>query len=218
MSKKVAVLLAGCGYLDGAEIHEAVMSLLALDRAGAEVQCFAPDVDQMHVVNHVTGAEMSGERRNVLVESGRICRGDIQDLAAFDVAGFDALVMPGGFGVAKNLCDFAVKGGDMVVLDSVAEAVRLTHGAGKPIGALCIAPVVVAKLIEGVTVTVGQDVDVAGAITGAFGGVHEATDHGEIVVDETNKIVTTPCYMLEPTISQVADGAENLVAALLKLI
>ena len=217
MSKKVAVILAGCGYLDGAEIHEAVMTLLALDRAGVEAVCFAPDISQMHVVNHITGEEVAGESRNVMVEAARICRGDIRDLVAYKPSDFDALVMPGGFGVAKNLCDFAVQGGDMNVLDVVAVSVRDTHTAGKPIGALCIAPVIVAKLIDGVCVTVGQDEQVAGAIETAFGGVHEATDHGEIVVDETNKVVTTPCYMLEPTIGQVADGAENLVRALLAM-
>jgi enhancing lycopene biosynthesis protein 2 len=217
MSKRIAVILAGCGYLDGAEVHEATMTLLALDQAGAQVQCFAPDIPQMHVVNHISGEEVAGEKRNVMIEAARICRGNILDLAEYSQSDFDALIMPGGFGAAKNLCDFAVEGGDMQVQEDVQRAVTETHAAGKPIGALCIAPVIVAKLIKGVHVTVGQDEGVATAVTGAFGGKHSKTGHGEIIIDRENKIVTTPCYMLEPTISQVYEGANNLVKAVLAM-
>lgn len=218
MTKKVAVILAGCGYLDGAEITESVSTLIALSRAGAEVRCFAPNIDQMHVVDHLTGEEVVGESRNVLTESARIARGAVTDLIGFDAAEFDALILPGGFGVAKNLSDFAVKGGDMAVQADVARVVLAMHEAGKPIGALCISPVVVSKLIVGTTVTVGQDGDVIGAIEGALGGVHEVTDHGEIVVDEARKIVSTPCYMLDASPAQIFDGAQNLVDAVLRMV
>jgi enhancing lycopene biosynthesis protein 2 len=217
MVKKVAVILAGCGYLDGAEVHEATMSLLALSQAGAMVRCFAPNVPQMHVMNHITGDEMLGESRNVMIESARICRGQIEDLADFDADDFDALVIPGGFGVAKNLCDFAVKGGEMTIFPDVERVVMAMHGASKPVGALCISPVIVAKLIKGARVTVGGESDVSRVVVDIFGGAHEETSHGDIVVDGDNKIVTTPCYMLEPTIAQVYEGARNLVAAVLKM-
>jgi enhancing lycopene biosynthesis protein 2 len=217
MMKNIAVIIAGCGVYDGTEIHESVLTLLALDKAGVRVQCFAPDMDQMHVINHVTGEEMAGESRNALIEAARISRGNIKNLAEYSHNDFDALILPGGFGAAKNLCDFAVKGGEMNVQADVARAVSETHAAGKPIGALCIAPVVLAKVIAGAKVTIGQDPEVSGAIENAFGGQHEKTTHGEIVIDEKNKLVTTPCYMLEASISQIADGAENVVKAVLDL-
>ena len=216
MTKTVAVILAGCGVYDGAEVTEAVSTLIALDRAGAAYQCFAPDIDQMHVINHLSGEEMP-ETRNVLVEAARIARGDIKPLTDYAPADFDVLILPGGFGAAKNLSDFAIKGGDMAVQGDVASAVSGTHAAGKPIGALCIAPVILAKLITGATVTVGSDPEVAGAIEGAFGGTHEVTSHGEITIDTAHKLVTTPCYMLNSSPAKVLDGTESLVKALLTL-
>lgn len=218
MVRRVAVLLAGCGYLDGAEITEAVSTLIALSQAGALVRCFAPDMPQMHVVDHLLGEEVAGESRNVLTESSRIARGAVEDLAGFDAASFDALIMPGGFGVAKNLSDFAVKGGDMSVQADVAAAVLAMHSAGKPIGALCISPVVISKLIVGAHVTVGQDADVIGAIEGPLAGEHTRTEHGEIIVDEVRKIVSTPCYMLDASPAQILDGAQNLVDAVLRMV
>lgn len=217
MGKKVAVILAGCGYLDGAEVTEAVASLIALDQAGAAVQCFALNEEQMHVVDHIAGEEVAGQKRNVMVESARICRGDIKPLSEYAAADFDALLMPGGFGVAKNNCDFAVKGGDMAVHEQVADAITSTYSAGKPIAALCIAPVLLAKLIAGAKVTVGSNADVIGAITGAFGAVHEETTHGQVVVDGAHKLVTTPCYMLEASPAQIYTGAKNCVDALLQM-
>lgn len=213
---RVAVVLSGCGVFDGAEIHESVMTLLALDRQGAAYECFAPDVDQAHVVNHLSGEE-SGETRNVLVESARIARGAIKPLADLDMAAFDAVVFPGGFGVAKNLCSFAFDGPDCSVNADAARVVKDAVGAGKPIGALCIAPALMAKVLEGAEVTIGQDEGTAGAI-GAMGGTHKKTLHGEVVVDERYKLVTTPCYMLESTVGQIADGATNAVEAVLGLI
>ncbi|MFP4387110.1 MAG: isoprenoid biosynthesis glyoxalase ElbB, partial [Alphaproteobacteria bacterium] len=147
MSKNVAVILSGCGVYDGSEIHEATLSLLALDQAGAHVQCFAPDMEQMHVINHISGEETE-EKRNVLVESARIARGKIKPLTEFTADSYDAVLLPGGFGAAKNLCDFAVLGAECAVNEQAAEALRSMHKKGKPIAALCIAPVILAKLFE----------------------------------------------------------------------
>lgn len=214
---RIAVVLSGCGVYDGAEIHEAVCTLLAIDRAGAEAVCFAPNIPQAHVVNHLTG-EAAAETRNVLVEAARIARGKIRDLAAFDAAEVDAMIFPGGFGAAKNLCDFAFKGPDCTVDASVEKAIRAMRGAGKPIGALCIAPAIMAKLFgsEAVELTIGSDAETASALE-ALGAKHKATTHGEVVIDRRLNIVTSPCYMLDATIAQIADGAENTVRTLIEL-
>lgn len=215
MKKKIAVVLAGCGVYDGAEIHEATLTMLAIARNGAEYTCFAPDVDQAHVVNHLTG-EITGETRNVLAESARIARGNISPLSVFDAAGFDAIIFPGGFGVAKNLCTFAFDGPECKVNPDAERAVRDMYHAGKPIGALCISPVLIARLLGDVEVTIGSDSATADSIT-ALGGTHVNTSHGEVVADRNKKVVTTPCYMLDATIDQIADGAENVVRELLKM-
>lgn len=214
--KKIAVVLAGCGVYDGAEIHEATLTMLAISRQGAQYQCFAPDVEQAHVVNHLTGEEMP-EKRNVLVEAARIARGNIKPLSAYKAEDYDALVFPGGFGVAKNLCTFAFDGIKCKVNPDVEKAVRTTVVAEKPIGALCISPVLIAKILTEVEVTIGNDKETSEAIEN-LGATHINTSHGEIVVDEKYKLVTTPCYMLDATIDQVAGGAENLVKKVLELI
>src|SRR5680860_591734 len=193
--KKIAVVLAGNGVFDGAEIHEATLTLLSIARNGAEYQCFAPDINQAHVVNHITG-EVMPETRNVLIEAARIARGNIKPLSEYNSSEFDALVFPGGFGVAKNLCTFAFDGVDCKVNSDVEAAIRSTIVAEKPIGALCISPVLIAKVIGDVEVTIGQDKETIDAIE-TFGATHLKTSHGEIVVDEKYKIVTTPCYMLD---------------------
>lgn len=215
MTKKIAVILAGCGVMDGSEIHEAVCTLLAIDRQGAKAQCFAPDIPQAHVINHMTGAEMPGEKRNVLIESARIARGQIMPLSEYIARDYDGLIFPGGFGAAKNLFTLAFDGPDFTVNADVERAVLETRENGKPIGALCISPVLLAKLIPGATVTIGNDPDTATAIEGPLGGVHEIKTHGELAIDETNKLVTTPCYMLDASIAQIAEGADNLVRAVL---
>jgi enhancing lycopene biosynthesis protein 2 len=214
---KVAVVLAGCGVYDGAEIHEAVLTLLALARKGVATQCFAPNAPQHHVVNHLTGQEETGATRNVLIESARIARGDIKDLREYSVDDFDAIIFPGGFGVAKNLCTFALDGPNCWVNADVEAALKATHAAGKPIGALCIAPALVAKVLSPVTVTVGADGDAAQGIV-AMGGHHTVASHGDVVIDESAKVVSTPCYMLDATIAQIADGAEAAVSAVLQMI
>lgn len=211
-----AVVLSGCGVYDGAEIHEAVLTLLAIDRLGGSYACFAPDMPQHHVVNHLTGQE-SPEKRNVLAESARIARGKIAPLSAFEATQFDALVFPGGFGAAKNLCSFAFDGPDCKVNPDVERAVRAMHAAGKPIGALCIAPALMAKLLRGAEVTIGNDPGTAQAIE-KMGGKHHIRTHGEVVVDAGLKLVTSPCYMLDATIGQIADGAENTVRTLMGMI
>ncbi|MCB2099799.1 MAG: isoprenoid biosynthesis glyoxalase ElbB [Rhodobacterales bacterium] len=212
----IAVVLSGCGVYDGAEIHESVLTLLALDRQGAAYQCFAPDVDQAHVVNHLTGEE-SPESRNVLVESARIARGAVKPLSDYDADAFDAIIFPGGFGAAKNLCSFAFDGADCTINPDVEAAVRATHAARKPIGALCIAPALMAKIFEHAEVTIGQDEGTAEAIT-AMGGQHIKTTHGQVVIDPRLRLATSPCYMLDSTIGQIADGAENTVRTILEMV
>lgn len=213
---KIAVILSGCGNKDGGEIHESVMTLWAIHKHGADYQCFAPDIPQHHVLNFITNAELP-EQRNVLLESARIARGDIKDLAGFNSKDFDALIIPGGLGVAKNLSTFAFDGPDCRVNEDLAGAVHAMAVAGKPIGALCIAPAIVAKILGDVEVTIGSDPGTAAAIR-KMGGVHKETTHGEIIVDRAKKIVTTPCYMLDARVDQIGEGAENLVKEILEMI
>jgi enhancing lycopene biosynthesis protein 2 len=215
---KVGVVLSGCGVYDGAEIHEAVLTLLALDRAGAEAACFAPDMDQMHVVNHLTGDVSPGERRNVLAESARIARGKIQDLIRARAADLDALILPGGFGAAKNLCDFATKGADCDVHPELLRIIREMHQAEKPIGAICIAPAILSKALgdQGPRLTIGKDERTASALE-RMGAKHEACPVSEVITDEEHKIVTTPAYMLAGRIAEAAEGIEKLVREVLRL-
>lgn len=216
MSKRVAVILSGCGVFDGSEIYESVITLLQLDQAGAQVQCFAPDIEQMHVINHVTGDVMEGERRNVLVEAARLARGNIKNLAEANVEDFDAVIIPGGFGAAKNLCDFAVKGSGLTVDKGLVSFVQAMHEADKPVGLMCIAPAMVGKLFgEGVHFTIGDDLETASAIE-ATGAVHERCPVNNICIDGANKVVTTPAYMLAGNISEAASGISKLVDAVLE--
>lgn len=212
--KKFAVILAGCGVYDGAEIHEAVLTLLAIDQMGAASQCFAPDIVQYHVINHLTGEEMN-EQRNVLIESARIARGNILPLSELNAADFDALIFPGGFGAAKNLCNWAQAGDDCEVYPDVERAVSEMHKLGKPIGAMCIAPVILASLLKDIPLTTGNDPASASFIENR-GNQYIETTHGEVVVDETNKLFTTPCYMLDASISEIMTGTRNLVERMLK--
>ena len=214
--KKFAVVLSGCGVFDGAEIHEATMTLYAIAKKGAEYQIFAPDIEQHHVVNHITGEEMP-EKRNVLIESARIARGNIKALSEFAPDDFDVLIFPGGFGAAKNLSTLAFDGAACTVNGDVEKAVKDMVEAGKPIGALCIAPAVIAKILGNIEVTIGNDKGTVEAIE-KMGGLHKVTGHGEVIVDNNKKIFTTPCYMLDATIVDIADGANNIVEAILKSI
>lgn len=217
MEKKIGVLLSGCGVFDGSEIHEAVLTLLALDQKNVEIICIAPDADQMHVINHLTQEQLD-ERRNVLVESARIARGDIKDLKEVQASDFDALVIPGGFGAAKNLSDFAVSGKDAVVHPEVQRILQEMISSGKPIGAMCIAPATLTKAISGNNpeVTIGHDQSTAFAIE-TMGGRHIPCDTDMIHIDQKNKIVTTPAYMTGTRIKDVNIGIEMLIEKVISL-
>jgi enhancing lycopene biosynthesis protein 2 len=216
--KRVGVVLAGCGFLDGAEIHEATCTLLSLDRRGAKLVAMAPDVEQMHVVDHLKGAPADGERRRVLAEAARIVRGQITDMSQVAAKDLDAIVFPGGYGVAKNLCTFAVDGRTMRVISPVERLAREMRAAGKPAGYICISPVIAARLFgsEQVRVTIGNDRDTAAAIE-SWGARHVDCKVEDIVVDERLKIVSTPAYMLGPWIGPVAAGIDKLVSAMLEM-
>lgn len=214
--KTVGVVLSGCGVFDGAEIHESVLTILALDRAGASVVFFAPDKPQLHVINHVTGEEMA-EKRNVLVESARIARGQIKPLSLANSEQLDALIVPGGFGAAKNLCDFATQGSECVIDPDLYKLIQSMHKSGKPIGFMCIAPVMLPKLLgKPIRLTIGNDPDTIDVIE-VMGGEHVICPIDDVVVDAENKVVTTPAYMLAASISEAAKGIDKLVAKVLDL-
>ncbi|MEK1942686.1 MAG: isoprenoid biosynthesis glyoxalase ElbB [Pseudomonas sp.] len=216
MHKKVAVILSGCGVYDGAEIYESVITLLRLDQRGVEVKCFAPNIAQHHVINHLTGEEMP-ETRNVLVEAARIARGEIADVREANAEDFDALIVPGGFGAAKNLSDFAVNGAQLTVQPEVLALAQAFAAAQKPIGLICIAPALAAKIFgPGVICTIGNDADTAAAL-GEMGAHHEDCAVDDIVEDENHKLVTTPAYMLANSISEAASGINKLVDRVLEL-
>ena len=221
MAKKIGVVLAGCGVYDGSEIHEAVITLLAIDRNGAAAVCMAPDIPQMHVVNHLSGEVAAGETRNVLVEAARIARGKIRDIATVRAAELDALILPGGFGAAKNLCDFAVKGASCSVNPEVARLLREMVATRKPVAAVCIAPAVLSKVLGADKVphqlTIGTDAGTAAALTN-MGSQHIPCPARDFVVDRANKIVSTPAYMLAGGIAEAAEGIEKCVKALIGLI
>ena len=217
---KVGVILSGCGVYDGSEIHETVITLLAFDRAGAEVVMMAPDMEQA-VVNHLTGENVEGISRNVLEESARIARGEISDIATVNAVDLDALFIPGGFGAAKNLCDFAFNGSDCDVHPEVARLIREIVAAKKPLAAVCIAPALVAKVLGtddlDPQVTIGTDEATAGAVA-SMGATHVSCPVKEFVVDKKNKIITSPAYMLAGSISEAAEGIEKTVKELMKMI
>jgi enhancing lycopene biosynthesis protein 2 len=225
--KNIAVLLAGCGVFDGSEIHEAVFTLLAISQRGGRYHCFAPDKDQLHVLNHLTGGEMN-EKRNVLTESARIARGVVQDLALLKASDFDALVIPGGFGAAKNLNQWAVKGPDGDIDPEVKRVILEFARAQKPIAGLCMGPTVIAKALEGSgirpkltvgTTTEESPYDIAGISGGMekIGAITEMKSVRSIAVDETNRIVTAPCYMMEASIAEVHDNIQEVVSALFQM-
>ena len=218
---KIGIVLSGCGVYDGAEIHESVITLLALDRAGVEKIIMAPDIDQLHVINHLTGNEMEGEGRNVLVESARIARGDIKSVSEISAIDIDALIFPGGFGVAKNLSDYAMSGESCTVNAEVAKLTQAVHKAGKPIGVMCIAPTMMAKILGmenlSADLTIGYDEQTAKDIK-MMGSNHIACPVKETVVDKKKKIVSTPAYMEGKNLAEVADGIEKLVKEVVGLI
>ena len=214
---KIGIVLSGCGVNDGSEIHEAVITMLELDKAGADMLLMAPNIDQLHVINHATGEEMD-DSRNVLVESARISRGDIEDIAVVTSENIDALIFPGGFGVAKNLSDYAMAGIECSVNPDVLRLSREVHNEGKPIGAICIAPAIMATILSGETeLTVGFDEQTASDID-AMGAKHVLCPVDEIVVDKEKKVISTPAYMEAQSIKEAALGIEKLVAEILNMI
>ncbi|CUH95055.1 Enhancing lycopene biosynthesis protein 2 [Propionispora sp. 2/2-37] len=219
--KNIGVILSGCGVFDGSEIHEAVLTLLYLSQENASVHFFAPDSRQLHVVNHNTQQVREGETRNILVESARIARGEVTPLCNLDIDALDAIIFPGGFGAAKNLCTFAVDGEESVLLPDVERVLKEAHAKGKVIGAVCIAPVLVAQAFKKTGVhprlTIGSDAEVNRVLTN-WQAEPVCAGVDEIVVDEQNKIVTTPAYMLGQNIGQIAVGIEKLVREVLRMV
>ncbi|CAG0962278.1 Glyoxalase ElbB [Myxococcaceae bacterium] len=210
---KVGVILSGCGHRDGAEIREAVLTLLALEKAGLDYECFAPDVEQRDVVDHLTGEASPAEKRNVLREAARIARGKVRPTSEARAAALAGLVVPGGYGAAKNLCDFAVAGPDCTVEPSVAKLIRDVHAAGKPIGFICIAPALAARLIPGAKLTIGRDAGTAEAIE-KMGAKHVECFSDSFVSDDAQKVLSTPAYMCDATLPQIAAGIEAMVRRL----
>jgi len=213
--KKFAIILSGCGVYDGAEIHETVATMIALRKNGAVYQCFAPDRPQYHVINHLTGAEVR-EERNILVETARLARGNVKKIAEYNPNDFDGLIFPGGFGVAKNLCNFAFKGADCEVFPDVIKAIQDTVDAKKPIGAECITPAMMVAYLKGATVTIGNDPPTAEAIE-KMGGHHVTTKHNGVVFDAKYNLFSTPCYMLGTDILEIYESAEALVKEMMKV-
>lgn len=216
--KKIAIILSGCGVYDGSEIHESVLTMLAINQQGAQYTCFAPNIEQYHVINHLTGEVEETETRNVLVESARIARGDIEDITTLNINDFDALILPGGFGAAKNLCNFAINSEKCVVQTDVLKACQAFAQANKPAGYICIAPAMVALIYSKDTqATIGTDADIAAQLT-AMGLKHVSCPVDDIVVDEQHKVISTPAYMLAGNIGEAAVGINRLVTQLLKMI
>ena len=214
--KRIGVVLSGCGVYDGAEIHEAVLTLFFIDQAGAQAICMAPDIPQHHVINHLSGEEMD-ERRNVLVESARIARGNVQDLARVRADDLDALIIPGGFGAAKNLSSVAFDGPEATVNEALAQLVNAMHARGRPIGVLCIAPAVLSKIMQDkkVTLTIGDDAGTAGAIE-TMGNRHQNSNASQIVVDQENNVISSAAYMCAASIGEAGSGIEKLVTEVIR--
>ena len=217
MRPRVGVLLSGCGFLDGSEIHEAVLTMLFLDRAGAEIVCMAPAGAQRQVIDHATRQPAAGERRDVLAESARIARGRIRELSTVAAGELDAIVCPGGFGAAKNLCDFALAGAKAAAHPGVQKLLREMHAQKKPIGAICIAPALVASVLgrtAAPVLTIGDDQGTAAALQ-AMGASHRDCQVQEFCADEKNRIASTPAYMFDARIGEVAAGIERVVQTVL---
>lgn len=217
MLKKVAVILSGSGYMDGSEIQESVFTLYAIESLGAAYECFAPDIDQHHVTNHLTDEEVKSETRNVLVESARIARGKVKPLSELKESDFDALILPGGFGAAFNLSTFALEGPGCSVNSEVEKIVTDIHNAKKPICFLCITPAIAARLIDGVKITIGNEEPLEMALN-VMGANHVDAGPAEIIVDKEKKVVSSPCYMYDNTITNVFTGVNQSVKALLKMV
>ncbi|MBX2808482.1 MAG: isoprenoid biosynthesis glyoxalase ElbB [Cellvibrionaceae bacterium] len=216
MSKKVAVILSGAGVYDGSEINEAVLSLLFLEEAGIAYQCFAPDSNQHHVINHLTGDEIN-QTRNVLIESARIVRGKIKPLHLCNMDDYHGLLLPGGFGAAKNLSDFAFAGDNIKIDPQLLAVCRACKDAKKPAAYMCIAPVLLPRIYENIKCSIGNDAEVAQVIE-RLGGQHQNARVDEIVIDTDNKVVTTPAYMLANNLLEAKSGIQRLVNAFSEML
>lgn len=212
--KKFAVILAGCGRKDGSEINEAITLLLSIEQHHCEYQCFAPDRPQTEVIDHLTDKKVANAKRNILTEAARLARSNVRPIEEFKAEDFDGLLFSGGYGVAKNLCDYAYKGADMEVQPDVARAILEMHAAKKPIGGMCIAPVMFAKLIPDVCVTLGNDGTPDADNIYKMGASHVQTENGDVCADNAELVFTTPAYMLDATLKDVYDGAFNLIEAI----
>lgn len=220
---KFAIVLSGCGVFDGSEIHEAVCTMLAVEESGCAYQCFAPNTWQARTIDHFTGHAVAiagdEDNRNVLAESARICRGNIKDLSEFKAKDYDAIIFPGGFGAALNLSDFGAKGAECDVNVEVKRAIEESYKEGIVIGAMCIAPTVIARVLgkEGISITIGNDKNVSKGIE-KMGAHHENKGATEVCVDSEHKIVTTPCYMLATSLKEIREGTQNLIDEMLELM
>lgn len=214
--KNIAVLLSGCGVMDGSEIHEAVTAMLAIEQQGACYKCFAPQGEQRVVTNHIL-KQPSQEHRTMPAEAARIARGDISLLSSFNVDNYDAIVIPGGMGAISNLCSFAMEGPKCNVHPDVERVIKEMHDAGKPIVALCIAPVLVVRILKNVLVTIGNDAETISAIK-QMGGDHQICSAAEVCIDKKNKIITTPCYMLDKCLKDVAMSTSNAIKVLMDML
>jgi len=210
----IGVVLSGCGVYDGSEIHEATLTLYFLNRAGARAVCLAPEME-FSVIDHAVRAPM-GCTRNVRTEAARLARGPVADIATVDPATLDGLILPGGIGAVTNLCNFAIKGSQATVQPAVAGFIRAMHAAGKPLGAMCIAPVVLALVLgaEHPELTIGNDAKTAGLLE-ETGARHVICGVDDICLDAARNLVSTPAYMLGPGIADIAKGIEKLVATVL---
>ena len=215
--KKIGVALSGCGVYDGSEIHEATLTLYFLDRDGVEVICMAPDIDQSDVIDHLT-RKPADEKRNIMVESARIARGDIKNIKDIKTSDIDALIFPGGLGASTNFCNFTTKGKDCTANLEIEKLIKEMHAAKKPLGFMCIAPVLAARVLGSYhpQLTIGSAPGTAKAIE-EMGGKHIICAVDEIIIDKENKVVSTPAYMLGHTISRIALGIEKLVNKILEL-
>ena len=218
MSHQVAVILSGCGVYDGSEIHEAIATLYALEKRGVSYQCFAPDIDQAHTINHLTGEVMEGETRKVLVEAARISRGNILPLDHNKIRDMDGYIFIGGFGAAKNLSDYAFKGDELNVEKITGYIIQKAYENNKPIAALCISPVLIASILgsKNPKLTLGNEGPDAKNVEN-LGAEHIPTTHEEVVVDEELKLISSPCYMLEASLTQIFNGADNVIKEMMQL-
>ena len=215
--KKIGVVLSGSGVFDGTEIYEATLTTYFLDRLGAKPIFMAPDIDQTEVINHINQEQIKeANPRNVLLESARIARGPVKDIKEASPEGLDALIFPGGFGAAKNLSDFAFKGADCTINPDIVELVKGMHALKKPQGFMCIAPLIAASILPDVQLTIGKDPATAQSLE-QMGANHVFCEVDDIVIDEDNRVITTPAYMLGPSISKVGQGIEKLVNAVVKM-